>query len=89
MIVKKIAYEKTGGFNETITNIVYPDDTEFAIRFQNNNFDLVFKKDFRVISSSRRIGRSSPRNHIRRVTLCIGYLLRYSKRFRFLQKNEH
>lgn len=84
--IKRKAFGQTGEFNEKITNIVCPDDLEFAIRFQNKNFKLVFNNDFRVISSSRKIGRSSARNHWKRMALSFKYIFQQSKRFSFLRK---
>lgn len=69
MIVRKDAFEKLGGFNEKITDIIEPEDLEFAIRANKARMDVRYEKDFEVLSSFRRTKRSPFKDAYKRAIL--------------------
>lgn len=69
MIVRKDVFEKLGGFNENITDIIEPEDLDFAIRVNKESLIAKYEKDFAVLSSFRRTKRSPFKDAYRRAVL--------------------
>ncbi|MCX6730873.1 MAG: glycosyltransferase family A protein [Candidatus Roizmanbacteria bacterium] len=63
--IKKKSFDTVGGFDETICNqeIILPDDLDLALRLQKDHtFNVLFKREYAVSSSFRRV-KKSPIKH--------------------------
>jgi glycosyltransferase involved in cell wall biosynthesis len=65
-VIRKQVFESVGGFNEKITDIIYPEDLELAKRIFKAGYKLYFDKNFKMPTSFRRVKRSPFRDAYKR-----------------------
>lgn len=54
LAIKGEVFDEVRGYNGSISNIVIPDDLEFAVRLNNAGYKIYYDRNFKVFSSARR-----------------------------------
>lgn len=76
--IRKYAFTNTGGFDEKLDNVLYAEDTEYAVRLQLMGYKLHLHPNLLVKSSYRRIKRALFTTSIVRTFYTVKHLLRSS-----------
>jgi len=72
--IKRNVYQKIGGFDESISNVIEAEDVELACRLNSYGYTILFLSSIKILTSFRRIIKNPIQTGIRRTYHMLKYL---------------